>query len=72
MAKSEGAVIPDDLEKRLERFQDCDENGKKIKGGDALAKSNGGSSSKVHPLDTPVRGQRNMTRYTSATGSNAS
>ena len=34
LVKSEGAEIPSDLEKRLERFDNIDENGKKIKGGD--------------------------------------
>lgn len=29
LAKSEGVEIPDDLEKRLERFQDMEENGMK-------------------------------------------
>ena len=51
LAKAEGVEIPDDLEKRLERFQ-VDENGNPIK-------KKGG---KVHPDERP----RNLTRFTAS------
>jgi len=54
MAKAEGVDIPDDLEKRLERFEENDGT-KKGKGGDA----------KVHPEKATFdrRAQRSVTRY---------
>jgi len=74
LAKSEGVEIPDDLEKRLERFQDMEENGMKKgsqKEGGQMMKSTGSNGEyKVHPAGAATdasspdrRGQRNFTRY---------
>ena len=64
LAKEEGVEIPEDLEKRLERFQNMDEK--------ANAKKGMTRNMKVHPEDAvpvslaspePERKQRNLTRY---------
>ena len=84
MAKSEGVEIPDDLEKRLERFQQADENNGKGKGGSTQKEGGAkilkpGSSSgeyKVHPtadIASPDRRMnRNYTRYGGAPGDSSS
>ena len=65
LAKEEGVEIPEDLEKRLERFQSMDEK--------ANAKKGMTRNIKVHPEDAvqvdmaspePNRRQHNLTRYT--------
>lgn len=84
MAKSEGVEIPDDLEKRLERFQQADENNGKHggagKGGSAqkeggakiMKLGSSGGEYKVHPtadIASPERRMnRNFTRYGGASG----
>ena len=64
LAKEEGVEIPEDLEKRLERFQNMDEK--------ANAKKGMTRNMKVHPEDAvqqnmaspePKGRQRNLTRY---------
>ena len=64
LAKEEGVEIPEDLEKRLERFQNMDEK--------ANAKKGMTRNMKVHPEDAvqanmaspePKSRQRNLTRY---------